>query len=348
MQVLFRTDASVTLGSGHVMRCLTLAKALTQQGANCHFICRKINGNLIDFIHQQGFTVLVLPAQLTSEQEDAHQTLVQLQQHYQLLVLDHYELGYAFCQRLRQRCKTVLVIDDLANRSHDCDLLLDQNLLPNADARYTALVPPNCKQLLGPHYALLRDEFYQTSASRQQNHILVSFGGSDEHNLTALAINAIKQLKPEQVTADIVIGANNPWRADITQQLACLPNVQLHVQCNYMATLMYRARLMLGAGGASHWERCICGLPGLVVTVAENQQATTAYLDHLGACVWLGQAAEMSAEFFAEQLCYYLSQPALLDSMGQTAAGLIPAAAGTPLVVETIMNTLNNEHPERG
>lgn len=338
MQVLFRTDASVTLGSGHVMRCLTLAKALTQQGANCYFICRKINGNLIDFIRQQGFTVLVLPAQLNSEQEDAHQTLVQLQQPYQLLVLDHYELGYAFCQRLRQRCKTVLVIDDLANRSHDCDLLLDQNLLPNADARYTALVPPNCKQLLGPHYALLRDEFYQTSASRQQNHILVSFGGSDEHNLTALAINAIKQLKPGQVTADIVIGENNPWRIALEKQLASLPNMQLHVQSKNMATLMQRAQLMLGAGGATHWERCISALPGLVVTIAENQQATTAYLDKLGACIWLGQAEDTTIECFIEHLRYYLSQPALLDKIARKTTGIVSADAGTPLVVEQIMN----------
>lgn len=337
MQVLFRTDASVTLGSGHVMRCLTLAKALTQQGANCHFICRKINGNLIDFIHQQGFTVLVLPAQLTSEQEDAHQTLVQLQQHYQLLVLDHYELGYAFCQLLRQRCKTVLVIDDLANRSHDCDLLLDQNLLPNADARYTELVPANCKQLLGPHYALLRDEFYQTSASRQQNHILVSFGGSDEHNLTALAINAIKQLKPEQVTADIVIGENNPWRIALEKQLASLPNMQLHVQSKNMATLMQRAQLMLGAGGATHWERCISALPGLVVTIAENQQATTAYLDKLGACIWLGNATELTEALLIEKIGYYLKKPELLQAVATAASSVTPAGGGAFAVVEELL-----------
>lgn len=337
MQVLFRTDASVTLGSGHVMRCLTLAKALTQQGANCHFICRKINGNLIDFIRQQGFTVLVLPAQLTSEQEDAHQTLVQLKQPYQLLVLDHYELGYAFCQLLRQRCKTVLVIDDLANRSHDCDLLLDQNLLPNADARYTALVPPNCKQLLGPHYALLRDEFYQTSASRQQNHILVSFGGSDEHNLTALAINAIKQLKPEQVTADIVIGENNPWRIALEKQLASLPNMQLHVQSKNMATLMQRAQLMLGAGGATHWERCISALPGLVVTIAENQQATTAYLDKLGACIWLGNATELTEALLIEKISYYLKKPELLQAVATAASSVTPAGGGALAVVEELL-----------
>ncbi|MDX5407668.1 MAG: UDP-2,4-diacetamido-2,4,6-trideoxy-beta-L-altropyranose hydrolase [Chromatiaceae bacterium] len=342
MRVLLRADASVSMGSGHIMRCLTLAKALQQQGAVCNFICRPHEGHLIDWLREQNITVIMLPDTINNEVDDARQCLTHLTSSYQLLVLDHYQLGQAYCQLMRARCDKVLVIDDLANRQHDCDILLDQNLLPKGNERYQQLVPAHCLQLLGPRYALLRDEFYQRPSNRngQPKHILVSFGGSDEQNLTTLAVNAIAQLKPEQVTADIVIGANNPWRAMLQQQVARLSNVQLHVQCNYMASLMYQARLMLGAGGATHWERCICGLPGLVVTVAENQQATTAYLDELGACVWLGQAAEMSAEFFAEQLCYYLSQPALLDEIGQRAKNLVPANAGTPLVVKQIFNVV--------
>ncbi|WP_305553427.1 UDP-2,4-diacetamido-2,4,6-trideoxy-beta-L-altropyranose hydrolase [Rheinheimera sp.] len=349
MKVLFRTDASVTLGSGHVMRCLTLAQALRKLGASCDFACRITSGHLADVIRSQGFNVLPLPDALSSQTADATATLAQLTQNYALLVVDHYALAADYCRMLRTRCRFILQIDDLANRSYDCDLLLDQNLVANAEQRYSKWLPTHCQPLLGPRYALLREEFYQNATPRDRNinsnRILIGFGGSDEQNLTALAIEAVDKLKLPGISADIVIGANNPWHADIKQLTASLPDMTLHVQCNYMAKLMHQARLMLGGGGASHWERCISALPGLVVTVAENQQAATAYLDQLGACVWLGQAADMSAEFFAEQLCYYLSQPALLDSMGQTAAGLIPAAAGTPLVVETIMNTLNNGHP---
>ena len=343
MKVLFRTDASVHIGSGHVMRCLTLAQALSSQGMQCHFICRDLTGNLHQLIREQGFHLITLAANIRDEADDARQTLTAVQNDYHLLIVDHYQLGTAFCAALRQRCKFIMVIDDLANRQHDCDLLLDQNLLPNLTPRYQRLVPQHCHLLLGPQYALLRQEFYQVTAQTEPQHILIGFGGSDEQNLTGLAIKALEQLKLEHLTADIVIGANNPWRASLEQQIARLPNAQLHVQCNYMATLMFRARLMLGAGGASHWERCICGLPGLIVTVAENQQATTAYLDELGACVWLGRAAEMSAEFFAEQLCYYLSQPALLDEIGQTASSLVPANSGSKLVVQQIQALLQGE-----
>jgi UDP-2,4-diacetamido-2,4,6-trideoxy-beta-L-altropyranose hydrolase len=340
VKVLFRADASVRIGAGHVMRCLTLAHALSTQGAVCHFICRQLEGDLTQVIRQQGFELYTLTGPQPDEQQDAVQTLQRLGQTYQLLILDHYALAQSYCSRLRQRCQHIMVIDDLANRVHDCDILLDQNLFAKPEQRYQRLLPAPCLQLLGPQYALLRQEFYQQKEHRLPQHILVGFGGSDEQNLTQLAIDAIAQLKLPRLTADIVIGANNPWRAGLEQQAACLPNVQLHIQCNTMATLMCRARLMLGAGGASHWERCICGLPGLVVTVAENQQATTAYLDQLGACVWLGQAADMSAQFFAEQLRYFLSQPALLDEISQTAASIVPATAGTVEVVRAIHNVV--------
>lgn len=326
------------------MRCLTLSQALHKQGASCEFACRITAGHLADVIHSQGFTVQPLPDVIATETADASATLAQLTQNYDLLIIDHYALAADYSRQLRSRCRHIMQIDDLANRSYDCDLLLDQNLLPNAEQRYSELVPAHCKVLAGPRYALLREEFYHPPEPRISDRILIGFGGSDEQNLTSLAIDAVNKLKIPGLTADIVIGANNPWHAEIDKLTASLPNMRLHVQCNYMAKLMHQARLMLGGGGASHWERCISALPGLVVTVAENQQATTAFLDQLGACVWLGQAADMSAEFFAERLCYYLSKPALLDSMGRTAAGLIPAAAGTPLVTETIMKTLSNGH----
>lgn len=346
MKVLFRSDASIHIGSGHVMRCLTLAQALSSTGIQCHFLCRDLSGNLHQLVREHGFHLITLSAQIASETDDALYSLQALEHDYHLLIVDHYQLSAAYCSAMRPYCKFIMVIDDLANRPHDCDLLLDQNLLPSAPSRYENLVAKGCHLLLGPRYALLRQEFYQVSAQTEQRHILIGFGGSDEQNLTGLAVSAIEQLKLEHLTADIVIGANNPWRASLEQQIARLPNAQLHVQCNYMATLMFRARLMLGAGGASHWERCICGLPGLIVTVAENQQATTAYLDELGACVWLGRAAEMSAEFFAEQLCYYLSQPALLDEIGQTASTLVPADSGTKLVVQRILAMLRGEKEE--
>ncbi|WP_214000066.1 UDP-2,4-diacetamido-2,4,6-trideoxy-beta-L-altropyranose hydrolase [Arsukibacterium sp.] len=346
MNIAFRCDASDVIGSGHVMRCLTLADALADslaQRADIHFLCRAEPGHLGALIAQRGYSVSLLSAESTlTETSDAIQSLAALTEDYQLLIVDHYSLAAHYCLQLRQRCHKVMVIDDLADRSHDCDLVLDQNLLPDAESRYTQLVPQHCKQLLGPSYVLLRPEFCQAQSTdyrQRNNRLLVFFGGADPFNLTKMAVDAISELKFPGLTADIVIGATHPLRSELKQRCAALPGVSLHVQCDYMARLMYQARLMLGAGGASHWERCKCALPALVVTVAENQQATTAYLAKLGACVWLGQAAEVSASYFAEQLRYYLTQPTLLTRISKQAATLVPATAGTQAVVSAI-NTL--------
>jgi len=346
MRGLIRVDASLRLGSGHLMRCLTLAKALRQQGFQLNFICRDAPGDLHTLVLNEGFTLLrlpLLPEQTKmDERSDAVQSLALLDQHYDLLIVDHYQLAAAYCSLLRQRCRLILQIDDLANRQLDCDLLLDQNLFPDSASRYQRHLPRHCQTMLGPAFALLRDEFYLSSETKRE-HLLIGFGGSDEQNLTSMAILALTRLKLSDLAADIVIGANNPWRAEVTQLVSSLPNAQLHVQCDYMAKLMRRARLMLGSGGSSHWERCICHLPGLIVTVAENQQATTAYLDQLGACIWLGQAADMTVEGFAERLNDSLSQPDRLTKMAQIAGSLVPANAGTPAVVQKIITRLRGK-----
>lgn len=338
MKVLFRVDASVAIGSGHIMRCLTLAHALKKLGAECHFACATVAGNLITLLQQAGFNTFSLPANLSSEQADAAATLSTVAAHYHLLVIDHYQLGKKYGQLLRQSCQKIMVIDDLANRPLDCDLLLDQNLYADMQDRYALLVPTHCVQLLGPRYALLRDEFYLQHAKRTNNHILISFGGSDEQNLTTLVIKIISELKSPPISADIVIGANNPWRNKIEPLCSQLSNVELHIQTNNMAALMQKAQIMVGTGGATHWERCISGLPALVITVADNQQATTDFLNKLGACIWLGKNSDITEKIIREKLCYYLQKPQLLELVAESAKNVIPINAGTPLVIEQLLN----------
>lgn len=349
MKVLFRVDASVRIGSGHLMRCLTLAKAMRRQGWQCSFVCRLHPGHLLELISSEGFAVLplpLLPNPPTSgyghwlgatQQQDASTLKQALTQKVDWLVIDHYGLAAEFEQLMSSHARHCLVIDDLADRAHHCDVLLDQNLLPEAGTRYHGLLPDRCIQLLGPAYALLRDEFYrQYDTKRQPHRLLVFFGGTDADNLTARTLKALKALKFPGLNVDIVIGATNPARRQIEQLCAGLPDTELHIQCNDMARLMYRAGLMLGAGGGTHWERCKCGLAGLVVTVAENQVATTRHLAQIGACIWLGQEQDISELDLTEQLRYYLSNPELLQNVAGTAAGLIPETGGVQAVIRTL------------
>ncbi|RVU41338.1 UDP-2,4-diacetamido-2,4,6-trideoxy-beta-L-altropyranose hydrolase [Rheinheimera riviphila] len=382
MQVLFRVDASLLIGSGHLMRCLTLARAMRERGWQVRFCCREHPGQQIQFIEHQGFACLVLPlfAVATeislsstvqqgdrqwlgaSEAEDAAAVIDALQQAAlkpDLLVIDHYGLGSLFETKLRQYCRNILVIDDLANRQHNCDFLLDQNLLPDADGRYQALLPATCLQFIGPAYALLRPEFTQASTSEASepaqaialtrdfsatpHQLLVFFGGSDLDNLTTLAIAALQQLQNLDWLADIVVGSANPHLPVLQQLCEGDHRLTLHVQTPGMAMLMAKAQLMIGGGGSTHWERCAMALPALVVSLAPNQQPTSSYLAELGACVYLGHSSELSRDRLSTEITALLLQPATLQEMAAAASKLVAPEGSCQRLLDALANRLEHQ-----
>jgi len=390
MQVLFRVDASILIGSGHLMRCLTLAHAMRERGWLVSFCCRVHPGHQIQWLERQGFACLSLPfteielpaaasasqhlsistpipalktAQEgdrqwlgASEAEDALAVVQALQQaalQPDLLVIDHYGLSSQFESTLRSHCRNILVIDDLANRQHDCDFLLDQNLLPNAALRYQGLLPASCRQFIGPTYALLRSEFVTGAAtamvqsvgmhrdfSAAPHQLLVFFGGSDVDNLTTLAITALQQLQNLQWLADIVIGSANPHLSLLQQLCEGDPRLTLHVQTPGMAMLMAKAQLMVGGGGSTHWERCAMALPALVVSLAPNQQPTSVYLAELGACVYLGSSAELSSSRLCVEIAQLLAQPEKLQLMAKAASKLVEPEGGCQRLLSELAKTL--------
>jgi UDP-2,4-diacetamido-2,4,6-trideoxy-beta-L-altropyranose hydrolase len=382
MLVMFRVDASINIGSGHLMRCLTLANVMRTNGWQVIFCCRTHPGHQINLLETQGFSCLSLPllpaaisldvhapasrqasAQPNSEgdhlwlgateAEDAAATIAALNQAKlspDLLVIDHYGLGSEFEAALRGNCRQILVIDDLANRPHDCDFLLDQNLLPDANQRYQPWLPKNCQQFLGPNYALLRPEFVAASnvqpTNKQRNfliqpfQLLVFFGGSDIDNITSMAIKAMQQLQNPHWLADIVIGSANPHLSLLQQLCEEDHRLTLHVQTPGMARLMANAQLMIGAGGSTHWERCAMALPALVVSLAANQQPTTAYLAQLGACVYLGDGADLTSSRLSRELEQLLGKPQQLQQMADIASRLVAPEGGCQRLLTSLDTAL--------
>ena len=327
MKVAFRADASVQIGSGHVMRCLTLADALHERGAAARFICRQEPGHLGDLITARGYKLAWLP-KCEDLLEDARHTHVALagQAPWDWLVVDHYALDAKWEQSLRPMAKNVMVIDDLADRPHDCDLLLDQNL--QEPGRYIGLVPDTSQSLIGPKYALLRPQFAAArknlrSRDGHVSRLLLFFGGSDAGGETLKALSAIKMFGRSDLAVDVVIGQDNPHRAAIEAACRTLANVTLYCQVEDMAARMTSADLFVGAGGTSAWERCCLGLPALVLATAENQIAQSQALGHAGAQIYLGPAQSMMPERLALQIEALMSQPELLTSMAEQGRALV-------------------------
>ncbi|MDD2892325.1 MAG: UDP-2,4-diacetamido-2,4,6-trideoxy-beta-L-altropyranose hydrolase [Halothiobacillaceae bacterium] len=292
----FRVDASSRIGTGHFMRCLTLADMLQEQGAQIRFVSRGLPEYLRDMLVARGMGFACLKDAVTAEAPgdlgysiwpgtgqtldaaDSTKALADLK--WDWLVVDHYALDARWESAMRDVAERIMVIDDLANRNHDCDVLLDQNYYRDMGARYGGKVPEQCRLLLGPRYALLREEFrilreQVEPRTGEVGRILVFFGGVDAGNYTSLAIRTLAGLDIKGAAVDVVIGAQHPRRSEIEKTCAKLGYV-CHVQTSRMAELMAAADLAICAGGSATWERCCLGLPALTFCAAENQRVQIA------------------------------------------------------------------------
>lgn len=364
MQVVIRADASTQIGTGHVMRCLTLADRFRRNGAIVQFICREHPGHLCDLIQQKGFTVFGLPTSVQKSnpvngnnpyeywlgetwETDLAQTsdiLRRTDGFTDLLVIDHYAIDIKWEQRVRKFVNKIMIIDDLANRPHDCDILLDQNLYRNMETRYDGRIPNSCLKLLGPRYALLREEFqvarrHPKTRVRSVKRIFVFFGGSDPTNETEKVLKGIALLDLKNVWFDVVVGSSNLNKEKIAALCSKMHNTEFYCQIDYIAELMEKADLAIGAGGTTTWERCSLGLPSITVTTADNQIEVTEAVSREGAIYYLGHYSNVSPQLIAEAIDRFLKSPELLTTMGNSGMLLMGdcQATGADNVADILM-----------
>jgi UDP-2,4-diacetamido-2,4,6-trideoxy-beta-L-altropyranose hydrolase len=362
MKIVIRVDSSQAIGSGHLVRCRTLAETLRERGADVRFICRQQAGNLIHWLSQAAFPVTVLPAPENSGSLaedyaawlgvppaiDAEQTIAALAgDRPDWLIVDHYGIDVAWEQQLRPHVERIFIIDDLANRVHDCDALLDQNANTEGEQRYRDLVPSSCRLLVGSRYALLRPEYRayrETLPPRtgEVKRVLVFFGSTDPSNMTGMALAALSGSELQGLEVEVVIGATNPHCAELEQQAAARSKTRLHYSRPHLADLMARADLAIGSGGTVTWERCCLGLPALVVSVAENQVTACRALDESGSIVYLGSSKEIRVKTLQEQINRSLEAPENLLKIS-TNASLQVDGLGCLRISEFLKPTSSND-----
>ena len=349
------------MGTGHVMRCMTLAEALRDKGAEISFITRAHPGNLIEFIAQKGFAINSLPLLVGMEkqtqtqptnplahaewlgalqQQDALQCVPLLQEiQPDWLVIDHYAIDYSWQSILKPYYKKLMVIDDLADRQHECDVLLDQNLGRKV-SDYRELVPANATLLLGTDFALLRPEFtlwrdssLKRRAKPELKHLLITMGGIDTNNVTGRVLTVLKDCGlPNNLKITVVMGGAAPWLEHVKQQAAQMPNAtEVKVNVTNMAEIMANSDLAIGAAGSTSWERCCLGLPTLMVVLADNQLIIANALERTNAAYLIGDQAAI-----VNQLPVLMTQAMLsstqLAAMSH-AASVIVDGAGVERVI---------------
>lgn len=322
MRIAFRVDASLQIGTGHVMRCLTLANALRERGAECVFVCRSHRGHLLELIAQHGHQGLALPAvecggrprfpgtahdhwlgtDWVTDAQDTQRTLRTSLGAGALdwMVVDHYALGANWEEVMYPFARRLMVIDDLADREHTCDLLLDQNLGRTADD-YRDLLKGNAITMLGPYFALLRPEFAafrEKSLRRRETKIqlqrlLITMGGVDKDNATGQVLESLKScILPADLHISVVMGLHAPWLKQVRNQAEQMPRrTDVLVGVNNIAQLMVDSDLAIGAAGSTSWERCCMGLPTIQLALALNQEFIARALSDAGAALMLDYQA---------------------------------------------------------
>lgn len=353
---VFRVDASLAMGSGHVIRCLTLARALAARGAGIRFLCRRHEGDLIDFISRE-FGVHTLTGTTavdagldkdsvsdhaqwlgTSWQQDAADCGQALgRQACDWLIVDHYALDVRWQHALQAHYRKLLVIDDLADRPHQADILLDQNEYPDRELRYRALLNADCRQLLGPQYTLLRAEFTRLQARDRDGRVsrlLVFFGGADNSNETGKTLEALAMLS-SRIETTVVLGSSNRHAEAVRRIASGMPDTTVVQAVDNMAELMQQADLAIAAGGTSTWERAYLGLPAITLSLADNQLAVNQAMHDKGACWHLGDT-NTSASDIAAAVSKLQHDPAQVRSMSRAALAIMQNHRGCEGVIETM------------
>jgi UDP-2,4-diacetamido-2,4,6-trideoxy-beta-L-altropyranose hydrolase len=342
VKVVIRADASANIGSGHIMRCLTLASELRARGEQVLFVSRTVSDALAARMDAAGCGLALLAQGRAahgsqglrmSTEDDARATSDVLGvQRCDCLIVDHYGLDGHWERALRPRVSKLVVIDDLANRFHDCDLLLDQNFYLQLDQRYAGLVPTGARCLLGPKYALLRPEFLAARLEvkvHQPLRLFVSGGGADRFGICERAIEALRILGHDAPGAEIVAGDDVGLLARLSGLARGLGDVRVHGFVDDVAALMARCTIALGAGGSSTWERAALGLPSLVVVVAENQRRMVQDLAAAQVAVTLGDIVAVSPRTLADAIAALVQDVAGLARLRAASLALVDALGAT-------------------
>ncbi|UFH48015.1 UDP-2,4-diacetamido-2,4,6-trideoxy-beta-L-altropyranose hydrolase [Pseudomonas sp. KNUC1026] len=340
MKVLVRCDASTTLGRGHLARCLVLAQAMIAGGARVTFLCKPLPGFEPEQIEAVGAHWLPWPGDEAPGWGNWRERLGGVAD---WLIVDHYGLARPWEEGARALAQRIMVIDDLADRPHACDLLLDQNLTASAE-RYLPWLPVGCQRLLGPAYALLAPDYaHPPGPPPPLERVLVSVGGFDPRGLTLKIARALVQVPGVQAT--LVAGAGNPDQAALQTLVDSQPGWRLYGFTQQMPRLLREAGLCVGAGGSSSWERAALGVPTLCLSVADNQRENAECLHAAGAHRYLGDAEQFSGAAVGDAVRTLLADPHAAQAMAARGRALADGQ-GTARVLQALaaFTTSSKEH----
>jgi len=366
MSVLFRVDSGHHIGSGHVMRCLSIAEILRSHNVNVYFASKQHPGHCIDLIDKKGFMVLPIdqneinePSESANwcphaswlrgtEEEDANEVLTLLREASSVkaidwVVVDHFSLTEKWHRLIKQSLDAkVMIIDGLSDRKVDSDILLDPNLVNDVDKKWSHHIPAYAETFVGPQFFPLREEFSELETKvriGKVSNLLICFGGVDKDNMTTKACRATQRwLDQRHINCDVnvVIGVTHPFKQQI-ERMCHQYGFKCWVQTDQMAKLMADADLAIGAAGTMAWERCKLGLPSIMTVIADNQAEQALSLAKRNAAILLGAIRDTTESDIFASLQALDEAPNRISTMSANAMQIMAGASVEPSWVKKLI-----------
>lgn len=346
-KVVIRADSSLAIGSGHIVRCISLAKELRNLGWEVHFLTILYKGNFNYLIEKQNFQLKEFLIN-KNDSQDRELNDARISKNYinkinpDLIVLDNYSLGKVWEKYIKSDTYTLAVIDDFIDRKHICDFLINQNFFDNEKKIEKKFLRNSIQPLIGPKFSLIdssyRDE--KKALKKKSNSvktILLFFGGVDPDNVTSKVLRALKDKNFDQYHFELVIGAENPNKNEILEIFKEKQNLTIHHQLKSMAEVIARSDIAICSGGSNTWERACLGLPSLVITLAKNQVSYSKKLNELGYIEWLGDFRDIDEKVIRTKVLSFIKNSKKRLMMSKLSMGIVDGY-GSKRVIETITN----------
>ncbi len=291
-KLVIRADAGPEIGTGHVMRCLALGQAWAKAGGHVAFVTACENPALLALLREEGFEIHEIDAAHPARQD--WETLRQVLANHPgaWVITDGYHFDVTYHRLVKRSGHRLLAIDDMAHLDqYAADIVLNQNLHAKS-LHYEC--EPGCRLLLGPPYVLLRQEFLEWRSFRREipesaDRILVTLGGVDPYDITVQVLRVLEAVRNGGLDIRVVVGSGNrrPDQLKAFVGQSPLP-IQLEGDSASMSHLMAWADLAISAGGSTCWELAFMGLPGLVLSLSDNQLPIAEHLEREGVSINLG------------------------------------------------------------
>lgn len=322
--LVIRADASAEIGYGHVQRTLALAEAVVQNGGKAAYICAELPDALDTRLTEEfGIEIVRIPREEFANADVAIQSLRGIAERWQsaptLVVVDHYKLESSYEKAIRKAGYKLLAIDDAADRYHDCDYFLNQNLVSDPST-FERVAPADAKVFLGPAFSMIRSEFHLAPEGRRYDgpakKLLVFLGGGVWPDAVRTCIAALASFPSDRFEITMVMGTGDAeFQAAQSQAAQAGLRIEFLRNVSDMAQRLQNADLCLGSAGVNTWERACLGLPAICIGVAPNQYPIGEEMARRGAIVYLGPAENLSSEQIAAEIRRVADDPETLQRM---------------------------------